>query len=301
MLKPRRKHPGIKKDELMQTPRKHLRKVPAKSRAVRKIPKSSKWHFVGELVYDDIDGNPQRLGFGSYHEFKAAICLIYRDDFADIEEQLASLPFKTPGGNPSCHFFDFRFTTLSGQRICVSVKPERIAKTYTYKATIKAVADVAIGNICDGVATVTDRNISPVEFHNAELFHAARKPEPEIDQLIVQALGELDAGLYFTAVISPSRAGSLPPNKSSGPSIPALTTLHQPVNSCENLQRVLTQLLFALENFCSKTSREKMVGGLGGAFVSNHSLPTMRPQFSNALWINIKQLLFSALSGAFVE
>jgi len=176
----------------MSAARRHLMQPPAKSRAVRTIPKSSKGHFVGELVYENINGKPQRLGFASYTEFKAAICLIYREDFADIEEQLASLPFNHPKGAPSQHFFDFRFTTKGGQRICISVKPERIATTYAYQATIGAVKNAAIGNICDAVATVTERNISPIELHNAELYHAARKPEPEIDAIVVDGLAQLE-------------------------------------------------------------------------------------------------------------
>ena len=182
----------------MSPARKHLMPTPAKSRAVRKIPKSSKGHFVGELVYDNTNGEPQRLGFASYTEFKAAICLIYRDDFEDIEEQLASLPFAHPKGATSKHFFDFRFTTKGGQKICISVKPERIAKTYGYQATIDAVKNAAIGNICDAVATVTERNISPVELHNAELFHAARQPEPEIDKIVTEGMSRLDATISIS-------------------------------------------------------------------------------------------------------
>ncbi|MEP4552684.1 MAG: hypothetical protein ABJR46_06615 [Tateyamaria sp.] len=176
----------------MSATRKHLMLTPAKSRAVRKIPKSSKGHFVGEFVYDNINGKPQRIGFASYTEFKAAICLIYREDFADIEEQLAALPFSHPSGVTSEHFFDFRFTTKGGQKICISVKPERIATTFAYQATIDAVKNAAIGNICDAVATVTERNISPIELHNAELYHAARKPEPEIDAIVVDGLAQLE-------------------------------------------------------------------------------------------------------------
>lgn len=176
----------------MKETRKHLRKTPAKSRAVRKIPKASKGHFVGELVYNNSNGQPQRLGFASLTEFRAGICLIYRDDFADIEEQLAALPFNHPNGSPSVHYFDFRFTTKGGQRICISVKPERIAKTYMYTATINAVKTAAAGNICDAVATVTERNINPIQLHNAQLFHAARNPEPALDTEIIEALKMLD-------------------------------------------------------------------------------------------------------------
>lgn len=186
----------------MKETRTHFRKTPAKSRAVRKIPKLSKGHFVGELVYDNINGAPQRLGFASHTEFKAAICLIYRDDFADIEEQLASLPFNHPKGAPSEHFFDFRFTTKGGKKICISVKPERIAKTYDYQATIGAVKEAAIGNICDAVATVTERNISPIDLHNAELFHAARRPEPAIDAIVLDGLARLEAAVSINQFLA---------------------------------------------------------------------------------------------------
>lgn len=160
---------------------------------MRTIPKASKGHFVGEFVYDNINGEPQRIKFASHTEFKTSLCLIYRADFADIEEQLAALPFKHPRGTASKHFFDFRFTTKGGRKICISVKPERIAKTYIYKATIEAVEKAAVGNICDAVATVTERNISPIELHNAELYHAARKPEPFIDDFVLESLQGLKA------------------------------------------------------------------------------------------------------------
>lgn len=201
----------------MTETRKHLRLTPAKSRAVRTIPKSSKGHFVGELVYTTLDGKPQRLGFASLTELHTSLCLIYRDDFADIEEQLAALPFATPSGGASAHFFDFRFTTKSGQKVCISVKPERIAQTYIYRATIDAVVKAAVGNICDRVTTVTERNIHPVELHNAKLFHAARTPEPALDAEIVAALQTLDGpvtidqflsdlGLYGRGFFSVARA-----------------------------------------------------------------------------------------------
>lgn len=165
----------------------HLRKTPAKSRAVRPIPKASKGHFVGELVFNKGD-QPQRLGFASLTEHNAGLCLIYRPDFWDLEEQLAALPFTLPNGEPSRHFFDFRFTQKGGRRICISVKPERIAVTYKYQAVITKLRQAAVGNICDDVKTITERNIDPVLLHNCKLFHAARNPEPKIDEAVLDSL-----------------------------------------------------------------------------------------------------------------
>lgn len=108
--------------------------------------------------------------------------------FLDIEEQLAALHFTLPNGKPSRHFFDFRFTQKGGRRICISVKPERIAVTYEYQAIMARVRQAAIGNICDDVKTITERNIDPVQLHNSKLFHAARDPEPAWDKAVLDGL-----------------------------------------------------------------------------------------------------------------
>ncbi|MCV2894570.1 hypothetical protein [Lentibacter sp. XHP0401] len=176
----------------MKDTKQHLRKTPAKSRAVRPIPKSSKAHFVGELVFNRGD-QLQRLGFASLLEYHAALCLIYRSDFLDLEEQLAAQPFTLPNGKPSKQFFDFRFTQKSGRRICISVKPERIANTAIYQALMERVSQAAIGNICDDVKTITERNIHPVQLHNSKLFHAARDPEPEVDEAVLDGLRKVSA------------------------------------------------------------------------------------------------------------
>jgi len=164
---------------------------PFRSRAKRAIPKSTKKHFVGELVFNRGESR-QRLGFASLYEHNAALCFIYRPDFLDIEEQLASLPFVLPNGKPSEHFFDFRVTFKGGRRVCISVKPERIAQTYMYRTTIACIRQAAIGNICDDVRTVTERNINPVELHNAKLFHSARDPEPALDAYVLECLRSLE-------------------------------------------------------------------------------------------------------------
>lgn len=166
-------------------------KAPLPSRAKRKIPKSSRGHFVGEAVFNRCEVR-QRLGFGSLIEHDAGLCLLYRRDVVDLEEQLAALPFVKPDGRASVHYFDFRATFLSGLRICISVKKEKIAQSYEYKAVMDCIKQAAIGNICDDVRTITERNICPTELHNAKLFHSARDAEPELDALITAGLKTLE-------------------------------------------------------------------------------------------------------------
>lgn len=166
------------------------RQIPIRSRAVRSIPKASKGHFVGELVFNR-GSQRQRLGFASLTEHNAALCLIYRPDFYDIEEQLDGLPFNLPNGKPSKHFFDFRFTNKAQRRVCISVKRESVAKTFQYRSIIAQVKRAAIGNICDDVKTITERNINPILLHNVTLYHAARDPDQDLDDEIFAQLGAL--------------------------------------------------------------------------------------------------------------
>ncbi|QPM92024.1 hypothetical protein [Pseudooceanicola algae] len=174
---------------------------PLPSRAKRRIPKSSKGHFVGELVFNRGEVT-QRLGFASMTEHNTAVCFIYRSDFLDIEEQLEALPFVLPNGKASVHYFDFRVTFRGGRRVCISVKPERIAQTYLYRATMDRIKLAAIGNICDDALTVTERNINPIELHNAKLFHSARNPEPTLDAHVLAGLTTVEAPVSITAFLA---------------------------------------------------------------------------------------------------
>lgn len=155
---------------------------PAKSRAVRPIPRASQGHFVGEFVFGV--EKPQRVGFASLLEFKTALCTVYRPGFVDLEEQIAPVAFRKPNGDIGHHYLDYRATFRNGLRIGIAVKPSHIAARQKFRTEMPAVAMAAVPTVVDKVAVVTERNIHPVEFFNATLFHAARRPVPEEDKVI---------------------------------------------------------------------------------------------------------------------
>ena len=161
--------------------------TPSPSQAKRTIAKSSKGHFVGELVYQ-LMGDPQSLAFESYLEYQAALCLIYMPTVVEVEEQIAPFAFRKPDGSSGTHFFDFRMTQLGGRRTAVAVKPEYIAQSYEFGALMSAIATAAIPEVAEEVCIITERNIHPTKFHNAKLFHAARRTEVEMDERICDAL-----------------------------------------------------------------------------------------------------------------
>ncbi|WP_103336016.1 hypothetical protein [Pseudotabrizicola formosa] len=155
---------------------------PAKSRAVRSIPKSSQGHFVGEFVFGV--EKPQRVGFASLLEFKAAICTVYLPGFVDLEEQLAPVAFRKANGDIGHHFLDYRATFRNGLRIGIAVKPSHIAKKPKFRAEMQAIAEAAVPTVIDKLAVVTEQNIHPVDLFNATLFHAARRPVQCEDEAI---------------------------------------------------------------------------------------------------------------------
>ncbi len=163
---------------------------PEPSQAKRKIAKSSKGHFVGQLVYQ-LMGVPQILAFESLLEYHAALCFIYMFNVVEVEEQIAAIAFRKPDGSPGQHFFDFRVTFRGGRRIAIAVKPEHIAQRYKFVATMSAVASATTLQVADGVYIVTERNIDPVLLHNAKLFHAARHNDSQMDQIIQDGIKDV--------------------------------------------------------------------------------------------------------------
>lgn len=155
---------------------------PAKSRAVRPIPKASQGHFVGEFVFGV--EKPQRVGFASLLEFRTAICTVYRPGFVDLEEQIAPVAFRKPNGNMGHHYLDYRATFRNGLRIGIVVKPSHIARRQAFRAVTLGVAKAAVPTVVDKLTTVTESHINPVELFNAELFHAARRPVSDEDKAI---------------------------------------------------------------------------------------------------------------------
>lgn len=155
---------------------------PAISRAARAIPKASQGHFVGEFVFGV--EKQQRVGFESLLEFKTALCTVYRPRFVDLEEQVAPIAFRKPDGDVGHHYLDYRATFEGGVRIGIVVKPSHRAERSKFIAEIKVVAEAAMPDVVDRVVVVTERHIHPIEFFNAKLFHAARRPVREEDKVI---------------------------------------------------------------------------------------------------------------------
>lgn len=159
---------------------------PVASRAMRKIPKKSQGHFVGETTF--YRGSIcQRLQYESLLEYQVSICAIYRPGFVDIEEQVGGVVYRRANGKRGDYTFDFRLTHEGGQRIGIEVKPWRRAVQDWFRTKMRAIEAVAMPTMVDRVCIVTERHLDPVQLFNAELMHGSRHPEPEIDARVEDA------------------------------------------------------------------------------------------------------------------
>lgn len=164
---------------------------PVPSRAKRSIPRSSQGHFVGQSDFWR-DGSCQVYGFESLLEFRVSLIAIYRPDFRDLEEQVGPIVFRRPNGKAGLHFLDFRLTLVGGRRVGLVVKPWRRAVTEAFRADVRALHEAAVPHHVDRLCVVTERNLDPVVLANAQLFHDARAPAPDLDAVVMDDLRTMD-------------------------------------------------------------------------------------------------------------
>lgn len=151
---------------------------PAPSLAGRRIPAASKGHFTGHLVAGPGAGRVIRLE--SHLEMQIALVLLGRPDTAMLEEQVP-FAWADADGAAGTHFFDFRLTRDDGHVVAISVKPAPYLHKNGFLDEMRVIAAQVTADFADEVRVMTERDLDPVELHNAQLFHGLRHPDPEAD------------------------------------------------------------------------------------------------------------------------
>lgn len=158
---------------------------------MRPIPKKSQGHFVGQTTFLNSAGRFQIVGFESLNEYRTGLISFYRPGFYDLEEQIGPIVLRMPDGRKKEHFLDFRLTFKNGVRYGLSVKPNRKAVRDDFEAEMKALKIAGKQKVFDRLFVVTERHICPVQLANAELYHAAREPEPDLDAEVIGRLSDI--------------------------------------------------------------------------------------------------------------
>ena len=154
-------------------------KLPSDSSGARKILKSSAFRSSGQIVFGT---NPGRLiQLDSYLEYNTLLIFSLQPDLADLHDQVCFNWFDQTGKLRS-HFFDFVTTSTSGEKTAVMVKEASRLKGERLQREIKMISAQAVPDFVDRVIVVTQRDIDPVDLHNAKLLHDVRHADPEADE-----------------------------------------------------------------------------------------------------------------------
>lgn len=149
-------------------------RLPAASRGNRDTQVGSTHHFSGGIVLGD--GCGVRYGLESHLEACAALLLTYRQDVAEITEQVLFEWFDEDGVIHK-HFIDFITLSPNGTKVGYAVRPSaRVSARYL--AELSRIKEQAIGQgyLAD-FRLFTEADVCPIELFNAKLFHSVRRPD----------------------------------------------------------------------------------------------------------------------------
>lgn len=162
--------------------------LPARPATGRKVALGAKKHFSCAIVYGPDAGSVMQLE--SLTEKGVALLLLAREDVAGLESQVLFC-WIDDFGSKRKHFFDFRVTMTDGSRVAVMVKYDKKLSDEEFRAKIACIADQVSAPFADRVTVMTEAHLDPVALHNAKLFNAVRKPDPEADAAIRAAVADL--------------------------------------------------------------------------------------------------------------
>lgn len=142
-------------------------------------------HFTGSLIHGEDEGEVANVQ--SHIEMLTALVAIARYDVVRLENQI---PFKwvAADGSSHTHKFDFRVTLRDGRRIALVVKHSSEAETLNFKVETECIASQVTSEVADKVRVVTEKDLDPVDVHNAELIYAVRLPDPPADAAARRAI-----------------------------------------------------------------------------------------------------------------
>ncbi|SFA84449.1 hypothetical protein SAMN05421688_1088 [Poseidonocella pacifica] len=162
--------------------------LPRRPQAGRKITMGVQKHFTGSMVFGDCEG--QVMQFESHTEKIVALVMLARQGVAGLENQIP-FPWINLDGAAATHFFDLRVSHTDGSRVALIVKNARKAAKAEFIAEMSYLASQVTSDFADRVALITEKDLDPIEVHNAELTHSVRLADPEADTAVRTVVAEL--------------------------------------------------------------------------------------------------------------
>jgi hypothetical protein len=163
------------------------RELPAPSRAERKIAAASKGHCIVYLVLGD--GAGVRVQAESYLEACHFLTLNADPETKEMREQVR---FSYGEADEQEHVFDVVVTQKNGTKIAYTIKPEVRLRSGRFLEEMQIVAWwVRERRFANDVRLLTDLDLDEVDLHNAKVFAAVRKPDPEAEAIAMRLVSDL--------------------------------------------------------------------------------------------------------------
>lgn len=162
--------------------------LPERVQLARKTAVGAREHQTGQVTIDPDEG--YTVGYDSNTEMKWMLVLLARPDVVRIESQMI-FQWLDADGKAGKHFFDFRVGMADGKRVAIMVKSEYRRRQAKVQTELAEVAARVPRSFADEVVVMTERDIDPVEYFNAEMMHEMRRPDPDADAAVRRLLGEI--------------------------------------------------------------------------------------------------------------
>ena len=172
--------------------------MPVRLQTARKIAKGRREHFTGQFTFGSDES--QTMDIESNTELRVAFVILARPGVVDLENQVPFAWVK-PNGAQATHYFDFRALFADGRRRAIIVKSEYRRRQPQVQTELAHIAAQVTPEFADEVVVMTDRDIDPVEYFNAEMMHEMRRPDPEADAAARRLKGEIVASAQIQDLV----------------------------------------------------------------------------------------------------
>ncbi len=173
--------------------------MPARLQIDRTIAKGRREHFTGQFTFGPDEG--KTMDIESNTELRVALVVLSRPGVVDLENQVPFHWVKSDGKSAT-HHFDFRVLMADGTRRAIMVKSEYRRRQAKVLRELTQIAAQVTPNFADEVVLMTERDIDPVEFYNAEMMHEMRRPDPEADAAARRSMREIVASVQIQDLIT---------------------------------------------------------------------------------------------------
>lgn len=162
--------------------------LPARPVSGRKPAVGAQKHFSCSFVYGPDAGCVMHTE--SLTEKHVAFALLARPDVVEVKNQVL-FTWDAEDDSKKWHHFDLFITKTDGIRVAIMVKYDEKLSFEEFQAEIADIASHVTAEFADRVTIMTEKHLDPVDLHNAKLFKAVRRRDPEVDMAMRDAVSDL--------------------------------------------------------------------------------------------------------------